>query len=673
MGKNIYIAFKLIFFTGAFLFFILSGIRAELEPSKTQNTGSPQIETESKQIKNTQSSQIEDKETLEIIKNSATAGDKNTFVRSVMLLFDEKYTLKNATSGILKRHVLIKVTREGGRKAGTITIPYNEYFEEAKLNIARTIQPDGKIQDVSGEAIKDESPYSDYPIYSDLKIKKVTFPNVQVGSIIEYEVEFVKKDNIFPGASCLFTVPGNWTLNLVRFSVDVPQGVPFKFKAERFFNNEPVISGSANGKTYTWQMDHTWVKGSDEMAVPNYMRISPYVIFSTIEDWQKVNDWAINLMKDQSLADAQIESKVKELLGEEQKDRREIIKRLYYYVSQNIRYVAIELGELGFKPYPAPQVLKNSYGDCKGKSVLLIAMLKAAGIDAYPALVMTSNAGFILPEIPDLSFNHMIVAIPEGENYLFLDPTADMLTLGKLPYPDQGCEAFILAKEKKAGFVTLPKDSPEDNKELTKAKIILNRDSSGEVEIDSTLTGMGDWLGRNLAKSTPPGRQKKIVEQIGRTGTSNFSLKEFSFSDYKDMEKPFNMKMAYTADNFCQKNGDLLFLKVPLDVPLSPMLFAKVPREAPLYLGYPCIKEHIITITIPPGYEIRNIQKDLDLENLIAAYNKKIEVKGKRIEIYNRWVLKTDEVSAGKSGALGSMINKIANSNKEDIILEQTK
>ena len=56
------------------------------------------------------------------------------------------------------------------------------------------------------------------------------------------------------------------------------------------------------------------------------------------------------------------------------------------YIQDNFRYVSMSLGPYSLEPHPTDQVFKNKYGDCKDLSLLCVAMLKVAGIDAHIAL-----------------------------------------------------------------------------------------------------------------------------------------------------------------------------------------------------------------------------------------------------------------------------------------------
>ena len=90
--------------------------------------------------------------------------------------------------------------------------------------------------------------------------------------------------------------------------------------------------------------------------------------------------------------------------------------KLFHYVAQEIRYQQdYENTIAGVRPHSCPVVLERGYGDCKDKAVVLIALLRTLGIDAWPALVNTDWHDGIGTWLPSPgAFNHVIVvAEPE--------------------------------------------------------------------------------------------------------------------------------------------------------------------------------------------------------------------------------------------------------------------
>src|SRR5690606_13765893 len=101
------------------------------------------------------------------------------------------------------------------------------------------------------------------------------------------------------------------------------------------------------------------------------------------------------------------------------------------------RYVGLEFGIHGYKPYRVPQIIERGFGDCKDKASLLYTMLREAGIDAHIVLVRTRRNGAI-PELPAslAVFDHAIAYVPGLD--LYIDGTAVYSGMRELPEQDQG-------------------------------------------------------------------------------------------------------------------------------------------------------------------------------------------------------------------------------------------
>ncbi|MBW8308879.1 MAG: DUF3857 domain-containing transglutaminase family protein [Candidatus Paracaedibacteraceae bacterium] len=94
------------------------------------------------------------------------------------------------------------------------------------------------------------------------------------------------------------------------------------------------------------------------------------------------------------------------------------------YVQRRIRYVSFSEPVHFRRPYPVEQTIENGFGDCKDKSLLLVAMLEVLGIEAFPALVNSTYPDYPSHTLPTGSaFNHVVVFIfYQGKEY-WIDPT----------------------------------------------------------------------------------------------------------------------------------------------------------------------------------------------------------------------------------------------------------
>ncbi len=117
-------------------------------------------------------------------------------------------------------------------------------------------------------------------------------------------------------------------------------------------------------------------------------------------------------------------------------ERREQAQRLYDWVSGHVRWVAIWLGNGGYMPHTAEEVLANGYGDCKDQVVLLMALLRAKGIPAEPVLVNLGPSYTLSKPATYTAFNHVITYLPEWRTYA--DTTSGSAPFGTLTLPEYG-------------------------------------------------------------------------------------------------------------------------------------------------------------------------------------------------------------------------------------------
>lgn len=204
------------------------------------------------------------------------------------------------------------------------------------------------------------------------------------------------------------------------------------------------------------------------------------------------------------------------------RDRDGIISRLYRYVQQNIRYVAFEAGEAAFRPDSPSEVLRKRYGDCKGMSLLLATLLRRCGIEACIACVGTNEIPFRISEAPSLSAaNHMICIVPEGDSYLFLDPTHRQISSRHIPEWICGKDAMMFTSD---GYrmIDIPDKSPLVSEDMIVYRYHLTDEGlAGTVQrtatedmaeslVQSYSEVPGQHLNELLAKAIIPVRRAAI-------------------------------------------------------------------------------------------------------------------------------------------------------------------
>lgn len=94
-------------------------------------------------------------------------------------------------------------------------------------------------------------------------------------------------------------------------------------------------------------------------------------------------------------------------------------------VQDKVRYLAVGMDGGNYVPQTPAKTWDARYGDCKAKTLLLLAMLHAMEIDAEPVMAHAQLGDAIPSRIPSvLAFNHILVRAHVGGRALWLDGTA---------------------------------------------------------------------------------------------------------------------------------------------------------------------------------------------------------------------------------------------------------
>ncbi len=212
------------------------------------------------------------------------------------------------------------------------------------------------------------------------------------------------------------------------------------------------------------------------------------------------------------------------------------IKAIYYWVQDNIRYIAYEDGYSGYIPTVAQDVLAKKYGDCKGMANLLTELLKLAGFDAHFTWIGTRSIPY--PQsMPALCVNnHAICTLFFGGKTYYLDGTESYIPFGENAFRIQGKEVMIAMGEK-FEVKKVPESIANDNKISTNADFILiNEKLSGKVKV--VLTGNQRTKFHQSYQNLPAASQQEFLNDFLEFGNDNMVATNFKTSDLNIRELP---------------------------------------------------------------------------------------------------------------------------------------
>lgn len=289
----------------------------------------------------------------------------------------------------------------------------------------------------------------------------------------------------------------------------------------------------------------------------------------------------------------------------------EKINRIAAWVRNNIRYVAIEHGEYGFRPAAADEVLQKRFGDCKGSANLIRIMLRSAGIDGR--LVWIGTCGDVTgswSENPSISAgNHMVAAAVLPDTTIFIDGTVSFAPAGLIPSSIAGQECMI--ENGASPLIThVPAQAPGLNRRVLNGTATLT--SNPEVlkgDYSCEFTGQERVRLENILSSLTKAKRTGAMEILlgfKRKGIQIFSAVQ-SESEAPDAQSSV---ITYTEADQAGVRSLSAGKKYILLKPLRTAEFSKVDlreRKFPISLSRPQTFESNITFEIPENLSLESL------------------------------------------------------------------
>jgi len=595
---------------------------------------------------------------------------------ALILHCDEKVAVSAEGTETTYLHYIIKILNERGKEDFSETqIGYDSTYEKVELEYARTIKPDGSVQDVGKRHIRDVSKYLNFPLYSNARVYIISFPEIVEGATIEYKVKIYrnklinKKDFVlgYPVQAGEPIISANFTITA---SVETPLHIKTLNEDYNHFgaNLTPETEEEDGLITYNWQFKDI-PQIIPESNMPPLVEVNPTILVSTFNQWEEVYDWWWELAKDKSKLDAAIRDKVKELIKDKTSDK-EKIRAIYNFCAQKIRYVAVEYGEAGFEPHDAADIFRNKYGDCKDQSVLLIGMLKEAGFPAWPVLIATKERYNLNADLPSMMFNHCIASVGLGDKIFFLDPTAETCPFGDLPIGDQGRRVLIFKED---GFVIkeTPFYPPEHNLAKQKLKLKIYKNETVTAQKEVYTFGFYDQAQRYWLLYTQPELIEEMLKEKIQGVSIGADLEDYKIKNVDDLNLPVVLSYAFGGPEYFTSAGNLRIM--PQLTGLDTSLVAKDGRKYAIDFEALDSKETALEIEIPDNFVIKYMPDSLIEESPWLEFMAEYKYENNRLYFNQRTEMKKSSVSVDEYPEFKKFFQGLAKKIKQRIVLEKIR
>ena len=526
---------------------------------------------------------------------------------------------------------------------------------------------------------KDEAYNSDGLFHNDTRVKyaPLSFPLKGFKYTVKSE-EKIKDIKYF--TKIYFS--GEYPIVKKEITVTIPSWLEMELKEMNFKGNnikkDVKTDTKSDAKIYTFTANDIPAQFKEKNA-PGPTYVYPHILFLAksytkngvkkplFKETQDLYNWYKSLVNQLKNDNSAFKDKVAELTKNASTNDQKI-KNIFYWVQDNIRYIAFEDGIAGFKPDEASNVYTKKYGDCKGMANLTKQMLKEAGFDARLVWIGTKRIAYDY-SLANLSVdNHMICALVKKDgNIIFLDGTEKYNPLGEYANRIQGKEALI-----ENGDTFILKKVPE-------AKAIFNAE---KITYDLTLKGE-DLVGKVHKKYTGESRtyllyvlnnlkndkKEEALKLYLNKDNINLKVSNIKISDIKNREEDLKIDYDITIKNAVSSFDGEVYINIDLDKELETLELKD--RNLDFVFSSKKDLESTTSLHIPDDYKISSTPNNLDVDTKNYKLSVHFEQKGNTIIYKKNFTIKNAKIEKTDFENWNTSVNKLKKIYNEQIILNK--
>ena len=553
------------------------------------------------------------------------------------------------------------------------------FFSCTCSNSNQLISFKGQVTDASGNIIRkmkikdlkktEYSPYlaiDDYIMY--LEYTPSSFPVT-----VTYEWELDCKDNLVEFPPFCPQTDYNVDVKRAAYHLAAPQELGVRYAFKNISQPAEVYKNKAGAQVISLEMTDIPRVKKIPYTRPIYDRVpiayfapSLFVYYETqgsLSNWKEFGMWQFGMLRGRDALPEDIRNEIHQLTDSLGDDRQKV-EAIYNLLGKKTRYVAILFGIGGQRPASAIDVCSSGYGDCKGLTNFMRAMLQEVGITSNYTTISTRNRQLLKDFASVGQMNHVILQVPIKNDTIWLECTNPQLPFGYVHGDIAGHDAIEMSR---AGGRLVHIPAYPDSTNLARNQIRLQLDGSGIADIDVSSV----FYNLRMESRIPVykmGRdeQKKAILRMLYAPQAEIDKSEFK------MEGPvLSLDAHVRSKNYTTATGKRLFVPVcPIRRDTSiPAVDEERLEDFYIETGY-CDEDEII-ITLPEGSEIEATPSDVIINESFASFHSIIKRKGSQIIITNRLLVKSGTYDKSSYSRFIEFMKKVNTAYGQKVVLKK--
>jgi len=400
----------------------------------------------------------------------------------------------------------------------------------------------------------------------------------------------------FPGVAGRYRVRLSW-----------PTGTPIKYKTTEGFG-DPERTQDGDWTYLTLDVAGAQAPKAPVGAPARFRRLGSLET-SSFESWNEISRIMAPLYDQAAVIarDSDLRTEIAAIAAKTQDPKARAFEALRL-VEDKTRYFFIGIGDGGYVPAAADQTWARKFGDCKGKTALLLAILRELKVDAEPALVSLGGGDGMNERLPSLAaFNHVIVrAAIDGKTY-WLDGTrtGDRSGLDALRPPPHRWALPIRTAGSDLEPIVVPPLTEPFLEATTRFDASKGLDAPAAMQMVSRFRGDAANGLRQMVATVPRADLERNFRQQLSGSMSWVEIEKVEWND--DAAKDaFEIRASGTADLDWRKNPDLGVREYRVTVssnsaPGYPRREPGPNRDAPYAVPFPLFVRSVTEVVLPGG------------------------------------------------------------------------
>ena len=591
---------------------------------------------------------------------------------SVIRNYSAVFSCLSQKDGIYKETVVITVLSAEGKEMANFNC-YGDDFRELKSFSGELYNENGSLlRKIKRSDLK----YSEFSsgLASDDKYYFYECSSPSYPYTVKYEYEVKYKQGII-GFPVFAPQKGfNQSVEKASYCLELPAGMDFKTKSFGV-PDAPEKQTVKNKTAYTWRISGI-AAIERELFGPSLRSLLPHMYLKPVRfvyggyagdqsDWNSFGKWQCELLRDRDVLPDAVKQEIIRLTGAARSEK-EKIRILYDYLAETTRYVSIQLGIGGLQPIEASVVARDHFGDCKGLSNYMKAMLKALGIPSWYAVISTDNANLMHDFASAQQMNHVILGVPLEEETLWLECTNPQLPFGYVHRRIAGHESLLI-KDDGGEIVRLPVYPDSSKREIYRADVTI--DDNGNASVKATCESFLDRYENRVGYLRKSPREQVDYLRSGLQLTEA-TVSNPVWNEHRNTCPSVEVAYDIVSGQYGSRTGSRLFIPVNIFRRGFGNLTAKM-RVHDVCVDYGFVDSDTIRIRIPEKYEVEALPYPVTIDTAFGRFTSVVEVKDREILITQHLYVPSGRFAAETYASFVSFCNMVSSAYREKIILRK--